>query len=78
MLSYRTHITHLQQVATQYPESPAFQIPQYDPTTQEILRWHPISYRRFFADVELFAQYWSQKFTSDGILPRSVIGVWSV
>ena len=76
MLSYRTHITVLQEIATQYPDALAFQVPQYDPHTKQILRWHPIAYSRFLADVELFAKYWSEKLSADGILPRSVVGVW--
>lgn len=76
MLSYRTQITALQQVATQYPDAPAFQVPEYAPSTQQILRWHPVTYRRFLADVELFARYWSEKLTADGIMPRSVVGMW--
>ena len=76
MSPYRTHITVLQQVASQYPDAPAFKIPQYAPNTQEIVQWHTVTYRRFFADVELFARYWAQKFTADGIPSRSVIGVW--
>lgn len=76
MLSYRTHITALQQVATQYPDSPAFQVPQYDSSTHQILQWHTVTYRRFLADVELFAKYWSHKLSANGVLPRSVVGVW--
>lgn len=76
MPSYKTHITILQQIAAQYPDSPAFQVPQYDADTQRILRWHPVSFSRFFADVELFARYWSQKLAASGIPLRSVVGVW--
>ncbi|KAI0694890.1 acetyl-CoA synthetase-like protein [Cytidiella melzeri] len=73
---YRTHITILQQIATSHPDVNAFRVPQYDAETNEILQWHPITYSRFFADVELFARYWVQQFSSQGIPPRSVVGIW--
>lgn len=76
MPAYKTHITILQEIATQHPDSPAFQVPEYDSTTQRILRWHPVSYSRFLADVEHFARYWSQKLATNGIPRSSVVGVW--
>ena len=74
--SYRTHISILEQIAESHPNANAFQVPQYEPHTSEILRWHPVTYSRFFADVEHFAKYWTQWFSSQGIPRRSVIGVW--
>lgn len=78
MPSYRTHITVLQEVASQHPSLPAFRVPQYDPQTHRILEWHTVTYSRFAADVELFAKYWTKKLSADGVLPRSVVGVWCV
>lgn len=76
MPSYRTHITILQQIAAQHPAANAFQVPEFDPHTNQVLRWHPVTYSRFFQDVELFAKHWTRKLTSQGVLPRSVVGVW--
>lgn len=76
MPTYRTQITVLQQIATEHPDSPAFQVPQYDPSTRQILQWHPVTFSRFLADVELYARYWSAQLTANGVLPRSVVGMW--
>lgn len=78
MPSFRTHITILQQVAASHPHATAFQVPEFDAQTNEVSKWHPVSYSRFFDDVELFAKYWTQKLTAQGIPPRSVVGVWYV
>ena len=75
---YRTHISILRDIAARYPDSPAFQVPQYEADTQRISRWHPVSYSRFLADVELFARYWSAKLSSARIPLGSVVGVWYV
>lgn len=75
---YRTHITILKQIAASHPDTNAFQVPEFDPHSSQILEWHPITYSRFFADVELFAQYWTQKLSAQGIQPGSVVGVWYV
>lgn len=76
MPSYRTHITVLRQVASQCPDAPVFQVPQYDPRTNQIVDWHPVSYSRFFADVELFARYWTQRLSASGVELGAVVGVW--
>ncbi|KAI0094983.1 hypothetical protein BDY19DRAFT_915754 [Irpex rosettiformis] len=76
MSLYRTHISILSDIAHSHPEANAFQVPQYHPATTEILRWHPVTYSRFFADVEHFAKYWSHWLSSQGVPRRSVVGVW--
>ncbi|CAL1695357.1 unnamed protein product [Somion occarium] len=76
MPHFKTHLTVLEQSASLYASSPAFKVPRLNPETQEILEWHSISYSQFLADVELFAKFWTQRFSADGVPPRSVVGVW--
>ncbi|RPD64902.1 acetyl-CoA synthetase-like protein [Lentinus tigrinus ALCF2SS1-7] len=76
MVSYRTHLTVLEQTATRYPHYPAFRLPRVDPVTKTILDWEVVTYGQFWQDVERFAKYWTQKLTADGISTRSVVGLW--
>lgn len=73
---YSTHLTILDESAALYPTAPALRVPQVDPQTKEIQEWHPISYRQFQHDVEHFAKYWAQKLSTNGVHPRSVVGLW--
>ncbi|PCH33828.1 acetyl-CoA synthetase-like protein [Wolfiporia cocos MD-104 SS10] len=76
MLSFRTHLTVLDEAAALYPNAIAFRIPQLHPHSSGIEEWRSITYKEFHHDVEHFARYWSQKLSVDNIHPRSVIGVW--
>ena len=78
MVSYRTHLTVLEQTAARYPQSPVFRIPRVDPVSKAILNWDVITYGQFWQDVERVARYWTQKLTADGVVTRSVVGLWSV
>ncbi|TFK89636.1 acetyl-CoA synthetase-like protein [Polyporus arcularius HHB13444] len=76
MVSYRTHLTVLEQTAARYPLSPAFRVPRVDPVTQAILDWDVVTYGQFWQDVERFARYWTEKLTADGVVTRSIVGLW--
>ncbi|KAI0830640.1 acetyl-CoA synthetase-like protein [Trametes gibbosa] len=76
MASYRTHITILEETAARYPDAPAFRVPCVDPETSNVQEWAVITYSQFWQDVERFARYWTQRLTADGVVPRSVVGLW--
>ncbi|KAI0754380.1 acetyl-CoA synthetase-like protein [Daedaleopsis nitida] len=71
-----THLQALYDFTAIHSTLPILKLPVYDAEGQ-LLAWQPISYSRFTSDVEHFAAHLSQKLTSDGIAPRSVVGLWS-
>ncbi|CDO76611.1 hypothetical protein BN946_scf184868.g25 [Trametes cinnabarina] len=76
MAGYRTHLTILEETASQHPTAAAFRVPRLDKETGDILEWEVVTYSDFWQDVERFAKYWTQKLTADGVHPRSVVGLW--
>ncbi|OBZ76346.1 hypothetical protein A0H81_03063 [Grifola frondosa] len=76
MASYRTHLTVLESSASLYPDSPAFRLPQLDPTTGEVCEWATVTYSQFHHDVDHFARYWTRELSALDVSPRSVIGAW--
>ncbi|KAI0639731.1 acetyl-CoA synthetase-like protein [Trametes polyzona] len=76
MAAYRTHLTILEQTAARCPDAPAFRIPRVDPQTETVLEWGTVTYSEFWQDVERFAKYWTEKLTADGVVGRSVVGLW--
>lgn len=73
MVSFRTHLTALASAASQHPSSPVFKVPRKAGID---IAWVPITYEDFLADVELVAKYWSKTLKSDGVPPKSVVGLW--
>jgi acyl-CoA synthetase (AMP-forming)/AMP-acid ligase II len=78
MSSFTTILTVIEADASKYPSSPAYKIPQIDPSTGRVEAWKTITYGEFQQDIEQFAKYWSLKLNALDIPPRSVIGVWYV
>lgn len=78
MPSYKTHLTVLEQCATQYAQSPAFRIPEIDTSNNQIIQWQTVTFSQFNADVQHFAKYWTSRLSRDGVSPRSVVGLWYV
>ncbi|KAI0652198.1 acetyl-CoA synthetase-like protein [Trametes meyenii] len=76
MATHRTHLTILEQTAAKYPDAPAFRVPRIDPETDQVLEWDIITYKEFWQDVERFARYWTQTLSADGVVGRSVVGLW--
>lgn len=76
MADYKTHLTALAETAAAYPTTLAFQLPIINEQDGRVQKWQPITYRDFHADVEHFATYWSDVLESDGVMPRSVVGLW--
>ena len=76
-MSYKTHLTVLEQSAALYPSSAAFRLPRTTPSgTVEL--WESISYRQFHLDVERFARHWHGVLSSLGLPPRAIVGLWCV
>lgn len=78
MLCYKTQLSVLEESAACFASAPAFKIPFIDSESKEIRRWEDISYSQFLSDVEHFARYWLQRLATDGVEPRSVVGMWLV
>ncbi|KAI0778508.1 acetyl-CoA synthetase-like protein [Trametes elegans] len=76
MATYRTHLTILEEAAAKHPDAPAFRIPCVDTATGEVLHWEIVTYSDFWGDVERSARYWTSTLAADGVLPRSVVGLW--
>ena len=76
MANFKTHLTVLADAAAEHPTTLAFQLPILTPEGDRVQRWQPVTYKEFQSDVEHFANYWNNVLASDGIAPRSVIGVW--
>ncbi|THH30086.1 hypothetical protein EUX98_g4130 [Antrodiella citrinella] len=74
--NYKTQLYALEETVARVPSAPAFKIPHVDSETQQVLEWEDISYSQFLSDIEHFAKYWLRTLTTDGVQPRSVIGMW--
>jgi hypothetical protein len=72
----RSHLTVLETSASLFPSSSVFKTPRLDLQSGQVQDWHSITYRQFQSDVEVFARYWTRKLKSEGILQRSVVGLW--
>ncbi|KAI5124628.1 hypothetical protein M0805_004237 [Coniferiporia weirii] len=76
MLSLQSHLSVLEAAASAHSDSPAFRIAQVSASGSTVDAWLPISYRDFLNDVELAARFWFKKLSLDGVVPRSVVGLW--
>ncbi|KAG5654802.1 hypothetical protein H0H81_003810 [Sphagnurus paluster] len=72
----KSHLSVLEASASQFPHSAAFKIPLLDLSNGHVCGWEPITYREFQSNVETHARYWARTLASDGIPPRSVVGMW--
>lgn len=77
-VSFSTHLTVLKRSAELFGDSPAFQLPNLDPSSGQVLGWTPVSYRRFQLDVDNFARHLLRVLQADHLAPQSVIGLWYV
>lgn len=73
-MSFRTHLTVLEDSAQRYASSPAFRIPALE--GNRITEWLPITFDQFYSDVQLSASYWYSILSQKGIEQRSVVGMW--
>ncbi|KAH8120399.1 acetyl-CoA synthetase-like protein [Phellopilus nigrolimitatus] len=71
-----SHLSVLEEAASRYSDRLAFRIAQKSESGSTVDTWLPISYQSFLDDVELAARYWFKKLSSDGLSPRSVVGLW--
>ncbi|KAI0313551.1 acetyl-CoA synthetase-like protein [Amylostereum chailletii] len=72
----RSHLTLLENSASLYAASPAFQLPRCDSQSGDVVDWEPISYAKFKQDIDLFARHWARVLREDGIPQRSIVGMW--
>ncbi|KAH8102488.1 acetyl-CoA synthetase-like protein [Cristinia sonorae] len=82
-MSFRTHLTILNETASAYPDRPVFRVPVLAPAdngqsaSEEVVEgWKVITYSQFDCNVRSYAKYWYHTLSADGIPPRSVIGLW--
>ncbi|KAI0631271.1 acetyl-CoA synthetase-like protein [Trametes polyzona] len=76
MAALKTHLSALAEHARAHPTLPILKLPVYD-SRDELRAWRPVSYSEFQSDVEHFATHLAHKLQAGGILPRSVVGLWS-
>ena len=76
-MSYRTHLTVLEQSAALYSSSPAFKLPRLSPADKTVVEeWVPVSYEQFLLDVERSARHWARTLSLHGLPMRSIVGLW--
>lgn len=75
-MSFRTHLTILDDSASVFPDRPAFRVPQTNADGTEVEDWRIITYSQFNSDVALYAQHWARVLSADGLPPRTVVGLW--
>ena len=75
-MSFNTHLNLLQQSSNKYPNRPAFRVPTL--VNGEVDDWEIVTYSQFFTDVETYAKQWRRVLAEDGLLPRTVVGLWYV
>ncbi|KAF8486688.1 hypothetical protein JB92DRAFT_3256897 [Gautieria morchelliformis] len=69
------HFEALRARVTSHPHAPIFKLPKPGALGRE---WVNVSYKDFQTDIERMAKYWLAKLASQGLPPRSVVGVWRV
>ncbi|KAF8511233.1 hypothetical protein JB92DRAFT_3118229 [Gautieria morchelliformis] len=69
------HFEALRARVASHPHAPIFKLPKPGALGRE---WVNVSYKDFQADIERMAKYWLAKLASQGLPPRSVVGVWRV
>ncbi|KAF8485538.1 hypothetical protein JB92DRAFT_2836839 [Gautieria morchelliformis] len=69
------HFEALRARVASHPHAPIFKHPKPGALGRE---WVNVSYKDFQADIERMAKYWLAKLASQGLPPRSVVGVWRV
>ncbi|KAK7694873.1 hypothetical protein QCA50_002061 [Cerrena zonata] len=74
-MSYTTHLNLLEQSSQKYPNRPVFRVPTLT-SNGEVDDWNIVTYSEFFEDVEICAKYWRRVLAEDGLLPRTVVGLW--
>ncbi|KAF8485541.1 acetyl-CoA synthetase-like protein [Gautieria morchelliformis] len=67
------HFEALRARVASHPHAPIFKLPKPGALGRE---WVNVSYKDFQADIERMAKYWLTKLASQGLPPRSVVGVW--
>ncbi|KAF8490122.1 hypothetical protein JB92DRAFT_1335767 [Gautieria morchelliformis] len=67
------HFEALRARVASHPHAPIFKLPKPGALGRE---WVNVSYKDFQADIERMAKYWLAKLASQGLPPRSVVGVW--
>ncbi len=78
-MSYRTHLTVLEDSAAIYPDRPVFRVPKTSGANDaEVEDWRIVTYSQFNSGVTLYAQHWARILNADGLPPRSVVGLWFV
>ncbi|KAH9899171.1 acetyl-CoA synthetase-like protein [Cubamyces lactineus] len=76
MAALKTHLHALAEAASTYSSLPIFKLPVYD-NEDNLRAWLPVSFLEFQSHVEHFATVLAHRLQSQGILPRSVVGLWS-
>ena len=76
MATFKTHLSVLKESAWTWPTRPVFRVPQIASDGEQVEDWNVITYSQFDQEVELYARYWARVLSADGILPRSIIGLW--
>lgn len=77
-MSYRTHLTVLEDSAASYPDRPVFRVPKTGTDDGEVEDWQVVTYSQFNSCVTLYARHWARILNADGLPPRSVVGLWCV
>lgn len=72
---YTTHLNLLEQTSKKYPNRPAFRVPTLT-SNGEVDDWSIVTFSQFYADVETCAKYWRRVLAEDGLLPRTIVGLW--
>ncbi|TBU61980.1 acetyl-CoA synthetase-like protein [Dichomitus squalens] len=76
-MSYRTHLTVLEQSAALYSSSPAFKLPRVSAIDKTVVEeWVSVSYEQFLLDVERSARHWARTLFAHGLPSRSIVGLW--
>ena len=78
MRSLPCHLSVLQEIASRYPERPAFKLAGIQENSNATYFWKTVTYRRFSSEVNNAARYWLRKLTRVGISQGSVVGFWYV
>ncbi|KAF8511241.1 acetyl-CoA synthetase-like protein [Gautieria morchelliformis] len=73
MPSTFVHFEALRARMASHPDTPIFKLPKPGAHGRE---WVNVSYKDFHADIERMAKYWLAKLASQGLPPRSVVGIW--
>lgn len=76
MATYKTHISILEQSASDYPTRPVFRVPLVAPGSEKVEEWKVVTYTEFNQGVKRYAKHWSRVLSADGLPPRSVVGLW--